>query len=121
MPTIGIDEITKEISDIAEFCSCYYSKDSGVEMSERLTNLNIYLARTSVLQSEAQELLDHSIATETEKLITMNLPPSIITSLAKGKSAAYNKLWKLCERINRTITHQIEAVRTQLSYLKSSN
>ena len=113
------EEITQEIEDISGFCACVYDQTNGQEMSERLTNLHVYLARSGTLQAEAQYLLDSSIAVETEKLITMDLAPSVITSLSKGRSATFQKLWKLCERMNRTITHQIEGIRTQISLLKS--
>lgn len=115
------EDIAKEITEISEFTSTWYNKDQGHEMSERLTNLNVYLSRTAVLQPEAQALLDIAMANETEKLIGRDLTPSVITNLAKGRCATEMKLWKLCERINRTITHQIDSIRTQLSYLKSFN
>ena len=117
-----LEDIQKEITEIAEFCSCYYHKDNGIEMTERLTNLNVYLARSAVLLSEAQFLMDNKFAAETERLIGNELlTPSIITNLGKARCSTENKLYKLVERINRTITHQIEGIRTQISYLKSFN
>jgi hypothetical protein len=118
---MDLEEINKEIIDIAEFCSCYYNKDNGIEMSQRLTNLSVYLSRSAVLQCEAQEILDRAIAVETEKLLGHELSATVGTNLIKGRIATENKLLKLCERMNRTITHQIDALRSQLSYLKSFN
>ena len=116
-----LEKINEEIINIAEFCSCYYNKDNGNEMSERLTNLNIYLSRSTILQCEAQELLDRAIASETERLLGQELSATVGTNLIKGRIVMEAKLLKLCERMNRTITHQIESIRSQLSYLKSFN
>jgi len=118
---MSLDEIISEIKEISEFTATWYNKDQGHEMSERLTNLNVYLSRSAVLQSEAQALVDIALANETEKIADKGYTPTIITNIAKGKVATELKLWKLCERINRTITHQIDSIRTQLSYLKSHN
>jgi hypothetical protein len=119
---VPLEEIEKEITDIVEFISCYYNKDNGNEVSERITNLNIYLARTSVLLSEAQFLFDERFSSETEKLIGNELlTASTINNLAKSRCATENKLLKLVDRINSTITHQLDGIRSQLSYLKSFN
>jgi hypothetical protein len=119
---MSLDEIEKEITEIIGFISCYYNKDNGNEVSERITNLNIYLARTSVLLSEAQFLFDERFSSETEKLIGNELlTASTINNLAKSRCAIENKLLKLVDRINSTITHQLDSIRSQLSYLKSFN
>ncbi len=116
-----LEKINKEIIDIAEFCSCYYNKDNGIEMSERLTNLSVYLSRSAILQCEAQELFDKAIASETEKLLGQELSATVGTNLIKGRISTEAKLFRLCERMNKTITHQLDALRSQLSYLKSFN
>jgi hypothetical protein len=116
-----LEQINKEILDIADFCSCYYDKDNGTEMSERLTNLNVYLSRSTILQCDAQEILDRAIASETERLLGQELSATVGTNLIKGRVVMESKLLRLCERMNRTITHQIDGIRSQLSYLKSFN
>lgn len=116
-----LEQINNEITEIAEFCSCYYNKDNGHEISERLTNLNVYLSRSSILQVEAQEIFDKALASETEKLLGQELSATVGTSLIKGRISTEAKLLRLCERMNKTITHQIDALRSQLSYLKSFN
>ncbi len=117
-----IIEIQKELEEIIGFISCFYNKDNGNEVSERITNLNVYLARTSVLLSEAQFLFDERFAKETEKLIGNELlTASTINNLAKSRCATEKKLLTLVDRINSTITHQLDSIRSQLSYLKSFN
>jgi hypothetical protein len=116
------EEIKNEIEEVVGFISCYYNKDNGAEISERITRLNVYLARTSVLLSEAQFLFDERFAKETESLIGNELlTASTINNLAKSRCATEGMLLKLVERINRTITHQLDSIRSQLSYLKSFN
>lgn len=119
---MNINDMQKEIVEITEFCSCHYDKDNGIEVSERITCLNVYLARSAVLLSEAQFLFDERFAKETESLISNEkLTASTINNLAKSRCAIEGKLLKLAERINRTITHQLDGIRTQLSFLKSFN
>ncbi|MEM3091510.1 MAG: hypothetical protein QXD05_00030 [Candidatus Pacearchaeota archaeon] len=114
-----IEEIENELSEIIDFAGCYYNKDNSEEINERITNLNVYLARSAVLLSEAQYLYDRKYADETEALLSeQQLSPSVITNLAKSRCALEGKIVKLAERINRTITHQLDSLRTQLSYLK---
>lgn len=117
-----LEEISKEIIDVSEFCSCYYNKDNGNELSERITNLNTYLSRSAILQTEAQFIYDIALASETEKLMGHEeLSATTIKNLVTGRTATEKKLLMLCERMNRTIVHQIDGIRSQLSYLKSFN
>lgn len=116
------EKINAELQDISGFCSCYYNKDNGNELSERLTNLNTYLMRSAVLQTEAQFIYDKSLANETEKLMGHEeLSATTIKNLVAGRTATEKKLLLFCERLNRTIVHQIDSIRSQLSYLKSFN
>lgn len=116
-----LEEINSELTDITEFCACYYNKDNGVELSERLTSLNVYLARSAVLLGEAQEVYGNSLAEKSNELLSLDLAPSVFNNVLKGRLAVEQKLLTLCERMNRTITHQIDGIRSQLSYLKSFN
>ena len=119
---VEIEKITSEIIEIAEFCNCWYNKDNGNELSERITVLNTYLARSAVLQTEAQFIYDNSLAKETEKLMGHEeLSATTIKNLVTGRTSTEKKMLLLCERINRTLVHQIDSLRSQLSYLKSFN
>lgn len=111
----------QELKKMYGFCSGGYNQDNGEEMSERLTQLSIYLARSAVVQGNAQYFLDLKQGIESE-LTLKNVPgvtPSMLTKIVAGKCANEMKLLKLAERLNRTITHQIDALRSQLSYLKN--
>jgi len=116
-----IEDLTKEIEDILGYCSVTYNQDQPAELMERLTNLSVYLARTAELLSEAQYFYDYHLALETDKLLGLNYSGNALRDVAKGRVATHKKLLDLTERINSTITHQIDAIRTQLSYLKSLN
>lgn len=113
------EEVLEQIAEIAEFCKCWYDKTNVQEMSERLTNLNVNLAKSADLLVRAQEIYHNGIAVETEKLLNSDISPSVLNNLVKGRVATYNKLYTLCERVNKTITHQIEAIRTQISLQKA--
>jgi len=92
-----LEEINKEIINISEFCTCYYNKDNGNELSERITNLNTYLARSAILQTDAQFIFDNALATETEKLMGHEeLSATSIKNLVGGRTSTERKLLLLC-------------------------
>jgi len=112
---------TQELERMYAFCSQGYNQENGEEISDRLTKLSMFLARSAVVQGNAQYFLDIKQGLESELTLknVPNVTPSMLTKIVNGKCALEAKLLKLAERLNRTITHQIDALRSQLSYLKN--
>ena len=48
----------------------------------------------------------------------MTIPPSMANKYAEAKSGDHEANYQLCERVNRSITHTIEFLRTVISALK---
>ena len=115
-----LEGIIAEIEDIAGYCSTTYDETNGEELSERLTTLDVYLARTAVMLSDSLKIYNYKLGVETEKLLKRksSITPSVLNNIVKGKCSIEGRVLKLCERLNRTITHQLDAIRTQLSYIK---
>ncbi|MCP4394519.1 MAG: hypothetical protein GY804_09680 [Alphaproteobacteria bacterium] len=119
-----IDKLTDELNSMYQYCTSRYSKDSGDELAERITELNIYLARSASMLSWAQFYYDKAQGEESEAILKeekdtgLRIAPTIFKQLVNGRTVNEAKILKFCERLNRTITHQIDGVRSQLSYLK---
>lgn len=115
------EEILEEITDIAGFCEVTYDQTNGEELSERLTNLNVYLARTAQLEVEATALYDARLADVTIRIadIYKTFGATERKNIANGEISTHKKLVELCERLNKTIVHSIDGIRSQLSYLKT--
>ena len=117
---IDIISISVEIKEISAYCKEAYNEKDGDGMSERITKLNSYLARSSELLSSAWYFLNVKRGEVSERLHKENdkLAPTKLKELMAGDLAQEESTYKLCERINRTITHQIEGLRSQLSFIK---
>ncbi len=120
-----LEVLTKELNDIYKYCTENYNSDNGDILALRITGLNVRLARSASLLSWAQYYYDKAQGDEAEKLVKdqestqIKISPTVFKQLINGRTVQEAKVLKFTERLNRTITHQIDGVRSQLSYLKS--
>lgn len=120
-----LEKLTEELNNIYNYCVTTYNENNGEELNSRITNLNIHLARSSSLLGWAQFYYDKAQGDEAEKLVKeqetvgVKISPTVFKQLINGRTVNEAKVLKFTERLNRTITHQIDGVRSQLSYLKS--
>lgn len=108
--------IYDEIADIYGYVSCSYNEGNPAELMDRLTNLNVYLARTADLLAEAERLWN----IEKGNVAHRN-PDETATRLRyiiEAETANEAKFYRQVERLNAAIVHQIEAIRTQVSFVK---
>lgn len=108
----------EEYDEIYNFVTTPYSEEPPVLM-DRLSSLNIYLARTGKLYADAEALNSYSIAKRFETLSTKEMSPMIQKEYLKAYSRRTQRLVTLFERLNSTISNQIKALITQLSYIKT--
>ena len=120
-----LEKLTEELNNIYKFCTANYSSEDGGILSLRITELNVHLARSASLLSWAQYYYDKAQGEEAEKIVKeqddtgVKISPTVFKQLINGRTVNEMKVLKFTERLNRTITHQIDGVRSQLSYLKS--
>ena len=120
-----LEKLTEELNNIYKYCTTNYSSEDGEILSLRITKLNVRLARSASLLSWAQYYYDKAQGEEAEKIIKdqedtgIKVSPTVFKQLINGRTVNEMKVLKFTERLNRTITHQIDGVRSQLSYLKS--
>jgi len=119
-----LEKLTDELNGMYQYCTTRYNSNDGNELIERITDLNIYLARSASMLSWAQFYYDKAQGEEAEKLVKdqegtgIKISPTVFKQLINGRTINEAKILKFTERLNRTITHQIDGVRSQLSYLK---
>lgn len=114
------EEIISELEQYLADTQQKYNEKDGQVLAERITRLNRLLARSAELMADAQFHYDCALGVQSE-LLDEKLAPSKFTQILKSKVAVENRLLKLTERLNRTITHQLDSIRSQLSFLKSFN
>ncbi len=76
-----------------------------------------WLARSAELLAEAQFILDRKRGEEAERLT--DLPWSVGREVLAGRSAEEARLMKLADKLHSTLVHQVEAIRSILSFEKS--
>lgn len=88
------------------------------EMIERLSQLNVYMARSGKLLSDAGYLRDRALMRFSNLKELIPLAASVQKTILEAACAEENKLVKWLDRINRACVHQSENLRTQISFSK---
>lgn len=110
----------------AETMQKFLEKKSGQEPNdiiERLEHLNIMVAQSGQCLADAKyyqdQIVNGSITEALTKAYEERLSPSTINLFVKTSAKEYNYLVTIFDRINATATHQIDSLRTILSYRKT--
>lgn len=115
----GIERLAQEAKAIQDYLETPCSGDIH-ELLGRISNLNVYMARSGEMLSCAVTLQDRAISAvyaEHGKAI-LNMPATIADKFIKSNCAIENGLVKWLERINATCKHQSDNLRTQISFAK---
>jgi hypothetical protein len=108
---------TTEIQEISEYVASHYDHDQPEEMMSRLTILSSFLARTATLLPEADELLSIRKGEAAQKHLSETA--TVMRYLIDSETSTEARLCKHLDRLNSAIVHQIDAIRTQISYHKA--
>ena len=113
-------EECQEIQDYLEIlCS-----GTPNEILVRLSTISVYLARTAQMLADAKkaanEVKKSGVARQVIGMLGKGLPLSATTQKAiiDGLAVEENHLVDWIERLNRTCTHQLDALRSMLSFEK---
>lgn len=104
--------------EIQEYCDETISEDPN-ECVERGLKLVTYQSNTAKMLADAKYHQDIAKNNSVRKNIAMNLSPSILKTLIESDSEKENYLVNWIDRINRTITNQVEFLRTVISKAKA--
>lgn len=116
----SLDEIELELQSIQEFTEITPSEDVN-EIVQRGNDLIAYLARTTKLLADAKYHKDNKLNSafigEIRKIsqLSASVANKYVDSLCKDENYLIN--WS--ERLNRTVTHQIDWCRTIVSKNKA--
>lgn len=111
----------KEMQDYLEItCS-----NTPEEIQERISTLSVYMARSGEMLAKAKQNLRKKKASEIGETIVKIAKQNCLSAKAQNalveaiaEEEAFLVDW--IERINRTCTHQIDALRSLLSYEKEN-
>ena len=110
-------ELIAEVLTIHDYMSCTYDHDNTAELMDRLTNLNVHLARTAVILPEAEAEL--SSAKGRVAHLHPNESATRLRYIIDAETVNESKFFRQIERMNAALVHQIDVIRTQISFIKS--
>lgn len=118
----GIDKMKRELEKIQEFLEIDVSENPE-ELIERIKTLNVYMARSGRMLAEAKQKLREKKASEISKTILEIAKQNFLSAKAQNAlvdsiAQEENFLVDWAERINKACTHQVDALRSLLSYEK---
>ena len=115
-----LDNLEKEAQDIDDFLNITCSEDPN-ECVVRGLDLMTYLARSSKMLADAKYHLDeatkNSILNELKENI--GLSPSMFKELVKATCKRENYIVNWVDRLNSSIVHQLDFLRTIISKAKA--
>jgi hypothetical protein len=79
-----------------------------------------WLARSAELMADAQILLDKKRGDVAESFINSEQGWNVVKMLIESQTKDEKRAYALAERLNATISHQIDAIRSLLSFEKQS-
>lgn len=111
--------IIQEIEEMQSFLETTAS-DNPKELIERLTDINVYLARSGKLLSDAKAFQDQVSANvyANHMEFISHVPATVAMKFVAAQSVTANQLVTWLDRINRTLVHAGDNIRTQISFAK---
>ena len=111
-----------EAKKIQDYLDILVSSDHE-EIAERISTLMSYMSRSGEMLAQAKKMLRQRKTAEINKTIiaiakASHLSASVQNALLDSICEQESYLVDWCDRINRTCTHQIDGLRSLLSYEK---
>ncbi|MEP7198027.1 MAG: hypothetical protein ABI851_16025 [Saprospiraceae bacterium] len=117
------EHITERLDTIQGILEAEYAGDEGHIVNERLQQIATYMAESGKLKADAdfhfQAKLNSEIMAAIKGLLPDYSSASLQNQFVKSLAKDEQHLATYADRVNRSCTHQIEVMRTQISYLKA--
>lgn len=112
-------KLYKECLEMQSFLEITTS-DNPQELVQRLTDINVFMARSGKLLADAKLMQDKTVANIYERRsdYVIRMPATIATKFISSQSDDTNYLVNFLDRINRSCVHQGDNIRTQISFAK---
>lgn len=119
MNNCPILNIIKEIEEMQSFLEITTS-DNPKELVKRLTDINVYMARSGKLLADAKAYQDQVTANvyASHMEFISRVPATVAIKFVAAQSVTANQLVTWLDRINRSLVHAGDNIRTQISYAK---
>lgn len=111
--------ILKEIEDMQKFLEVTTSDDPR-ELVQRLTDINVYMARSGKLLADAKAYQDQVTANVYARNTDFisRVPATVAIKFVSAQCVTANHLVNWLDRINRSLVHAGDNIRTQISFAK---
>lgn len=111
--------ILKEIEDMQKFLEVTTSDDPH-ELVQRLTDINVYMARSGKLLADAKAYQDQVTANVYARHTDFisRVPATVAIKFVSAQCVTANHLVNWLDRINRSLVHAGDNIRTQISFAK---
>jgi hypothetical protein len=117
------EAIAQELQTYQDYLQQEYRSDNGAEVVARIDTLGGYMARSGKLKADAEwfynKLIDSEIMNCLQSMMHEKLSTSTVNKMIEAKAKDYKYLLTWADRVNRSCTHQIDAMRSILSDLKA--
>lgn len=116
----NIDQLEQEAKKIDEFLNITCSEEP-TEALNRGNDLLVYLARTGKMLADAKYWQDNAINNSILQKLKdqLNLSPALFKKFVDTSTIRENYLVNWIDRLNRTCVHQIDFLRTVVSFAKN--
>lgn len=116
----------EELHKIAENMQVYLETETGPEpqhLIDRMELLNLLIAKSGQCLAEARyiqdQLINAGLLNAIGEGLENKLSPSLINQFVKSNAKDVNLLVNWFDRINAAATHQLDSLRTIISYKKA--
>jgi len=110
-------DLAEELAMLYESIKAPINKGNPTGLVDDLDYRCQWLARSAELVADAQWYVDQAQGHAADGIET-GTPWSLAKILIESKTADESRLLKLAERLNATLTHQIDSIRSVLSFEK---
>lgn len=115
--------IEERLGVIQDCLEAKYDSDEGSTIVDRISTISAYMAESGKLLGDAKYHLQSKMQSELMNLVKNLLPEyassTLQNSFVKALCKDESKLVNIADRINASCVHQLDAMRSQLSYIKS--
>lgn len=111
--------ILNEIEDMQKFLEVTTSDDPH-ELVQRLTDINVYMARSGKLLADTKAYQDQVTANVYARHTDFisRVPATVAIKFVSAQCVTANHLVNWLDRINRSLVHAGDNIRTQISFAK---
>jgi hypothetical protein len=114
----SLEEIETQAKEIDDYLNITCSENPE-ECVDRGLDLMAYLARTSKMLADAKYHQDQAVQNSIVAQLKLDVSPSILKKLIEGTCKRENYLVNWVDRLNSTIVHQLDFIRTVISKAKA--